>query len=124
VAVLIIRSIQLLERFYDPLAGAVKLDGHNISEFNIQEYRKQIALVSQEPTLYAGTIRFNILLGAIKPAEEVTQKELEDVCRNANILDFIQSLPDGFDTPVGGKGSQLSGGQKRTFSFINWRAHN
>jgi ATP-binding cassette subfamily B (MDR/TAP) protein 1 len=61
---------------------------------NIQEYRKQMALVSQEPTLYAGTIRFNILLGAIKPESEVTQDEIENACRDANILDFIQSLPE------------------------------
>jgi ATP-binding cassette, subfamily B (MDR/TAP), member 1 len=60
----------------------------------VSEYRKQIALVSQEPTLYAGSIRFNILLGATKPQSEVTQEELEEVCRNANILDFIQSLPE------------------------------
>ncbi|KAF7288516.1 hypothetical protein HMN09_01380600 [Mycena chlorophos] len=90
--------IQLIERFYDPLAGEIKLDGQLINELNIQEYRKQIALVSQEPTLYAGTVRFNVLLGAIKPVEEVTQQELEDACRDANILEFIQSLPDGFDT--------------------------
>jgi ATP-binding cassette subfamily B (MDR/TAP) protein 1 len=63
--------------------------------------------------LYAGTVRFNILLGAIKPHSEVTQEEIEAACRDANILDFINSLPQGFDTEVGGKGSQLSGGQKR-----------
>lgn len=50
--------------------------------------------MSQEPTLYAGTVRFNILLGAVKPAEEVTQEEIEQACRDANILDFIQSLPE------------------------------
>ncbi|KAI6039921.1 P-loop containing nucleoside triphosphate hydrolase protein, partial [Pisolithus marmoratus] len=83
----------------------------------IQEYRKQIALVSQEPTLYAGTVRFNIALGATKPISEVTQEEIEVVCRDANILDFIQSLPDGFDTEVGGKGSQLSGGQKQRIAI-------
>ncbi|KAI0319342.1 multidrug resistance protein 1 [Amylostereum chailletii] len=109
--------IQLVERFYDPLAGTVYLDGQPINELNVQEYRKQIALVSQEPTLYAGTIRFNILLGATKPAEEVTQEELEDACRNANILEFIQSMPQGFDTNVGGKGSQLSGGQKQRIAI-------
>ena len=49
--------------------------------------------MSQEPTLYAGTVRFNILLGATKPAEEVTQAEIEAVCRDANILEFIQGLP-------------------------------
>jgi len=68
-------------------------------------------------TLYAGTIRFNILLGAVKPADEVTQEELEKACRDANILEFIQSLPQGFDTDVGGKGSQLSGGQKQRIAI-------
>lgn len=52
-----------------------------------------MALVSQEPTLYAGTVRFNILLGAIKPQSEVSQEEIEDVCRKANILEFIEGLP-------------------------------
>jgi ATP-binding cassette subfamily B (MDR/TAP) protein 1 len=109
--------IQLIERFYDPLSGQVLLDNEPINEFNVQEYRKQLALVSQEPTLYAGTIRFNILLGAIKPESEVTQEEIEAVCRNANVLDFIKSLPNGFDTEVGGKGSQLSGGQKQRIAI-------
>jgi ATP-binding cassette subfamily B (MDR/TAP) protein 1 len=101
--------IQLVERFYDPLHGTVKIDGRDISKLNVQEYRKHVALVSQEPTLYSGTIKFNILLGATKPVEEVTQEELEEACRDANILEFIKSLPQGFDTEVGGKGSQLSG---------------
>ena len=65
-----------------------------MTKFNVNEYRKQIALVSQEPTLYAGTVKFNILLGAVKPVEEVTQEEIEEACRNANILEFIQSLPE------------------------------
>jgi ATP-binding cassette subfamily B (MDR/TAP) protein 1 len=109
--------IQLLERFYDPLSGRITLDGELIDEFNVQAYRQQISLVSQEPTLYAGTIRFNILLGAAIPGSEVAQEEIEAACRNANILDFIQSLPDGFDTEVGGKGSQLSGGQKQRIAI-------
>jgi hypothetical protein len=87
-------SIQLVERFYDPLSGEIYLDGDKITDLNVQEYRKQIALVSQEPSLYSGTIRFNILLGAIMPESEVTQEEIEQACRNANILDFIQSLPE------------------------------
>ena len=108
-----IHRIQLLERFYDPLAGEIyvrihcqhsevllslkfflfQLDGELINELNVQEYRKHLALVSQEPTLYAGTVRFNILLGATKPEEEVTQEEIEDACRKANILEFIEGLP-------------------------------
>ncbi|KAG2093546.1 P-loop containing nucleoside triphosphate hydrolase protein [Suillus cothurnatus] len=109
--------IQLLERFYDPLSGRISLDGQLVDEFNIQAYRQQISLVSQEPTLYAGTIRFNLLLGVATPGSEVTQEEIEAACRDANILDFIQSLPDGFDTEVGGKGSQLSGGQKQRIAI-------
>ncbi|KIY44786.1 multidrug resistance protein 4 [Fistulina hepatica ATCC 64428] len=110
-------TIQLIERFYDPLAGKIYIDGNVVSELNVSEYRKQISLVSQEPTLYSGTIRFNILLGAIKPHSEVTQEEIEEACRNANILEFIESLPKGFETEVGGKGSQLSGGQKQRIAI-------
>ncbi|KAI0778611.1 multidrug resistance protein 1 [Trametes elegans] len=110
-------TIQLVERFYDPLRGTVYLDEQPITKYNVSAYRKNIALVSQEPSLYAGTIRFNILLGATKPKEEVTQEEIEEACRNANILEFIQSLPDGFETEVGGKGSQLSGGQKQRIAI-------
>ncbi|KAF5385690.1 hypothetical protein D9757_005473 [Collybiopsis confluens] len=97
--------------------GKSTLDGEKISDLNVSSYRKAISLVSQEPTLYAGTVRFNILLGATKPENEVTQEELEDACRKANILEFIQSLPEGFDTEVGGKGSQLSGGQKQRIAI-------
>lgn len=99
------------------LTSILQLDGIDISTLNVNDYRKNIALVSQEPTLYAGTIRFNILLGATKPAGEVTQEEIEQACRDANILEFIQSLPNGFDTEVGGKGSQLSGGQKQRIAI-------
>ncbi|KAF8335499.1 multidrug resistance protein 1 [Cantharellus anzutake] len=109
--------IQLIERFYDPLSGKILLDGNDISELNVQDYRKHLALVSQEPTLYAGTIKSNILLGATKPVEEVTQEEIERVCRDANIFNFINGLPNGFETNVGGKGSQLSGGQKQRIAI-------
>ncbi|KAG2121897.1 P-loop containing nucleoside triphosphate hydrolase protein [Suillus clintonianus] len=109
--------IQLLERFYDPLSGQISLDGEHIDGCNVQAYRQHISLVSQEPTLYAGTIHFNILLGAARSESEVTQEEIEAACRDANILDFIQSLPDGFNTEVGGKGSQLSGGQKQRIAI-------
>ncbi|KAF9557590.1 P-loop containing nucleoside triphosphate hydrolase protein [Agrocybe pediades] len=109
--------IQLIERFYDPIMGEVTIDGENIAELNVQEYRKHIALVSQEPTLYSGTIRFNILLGAPGDHSDITQEDIEDACRDANVLDFIQGLPQGFDTEVGGKGSQLSGGQKQRIAI-------
>ncbi|KAF7369875.1 hypothetical protein MSAN_00616700 [Mycena sanguinolenta] len=92
--------IQLIERFYEPGSGKISLDSVVVDTLGIQEYRSHMALVSQEPTLYAGTIRFNILLGALEPEAEVTQEEIEAVCRDANILEFIQSLPKGFETEV------------------------
>lgn len=106
-----LHSIQLIERFYNPGSGVIyvrailshsthsltpktsQVDGKNITEFNVQDYRKHLALVSQEPSLYTGTIKFNILLGAVKPHSEVTQLEIDRVCRDANILEFIRSLP-------------------------------
>lgn len=108
-------TIALLERFYDPLAGGIYVDGKEISSLNVNEYRSFIALVSQEPTLYQGTIRENVLLGADR--EDVPESEIEFACREANIYDFIQSLPDGFNTVVGSKGSMLSGGQKQRIAI-------
>ncbi|KAH8910099.1 P-loop containing nucleoside triphosphate hydrolase protein [Coniochaeta sp. PMI_546] len=107
-------TIALLERFYDPLAGGVFIDGKEISSLNVNDYRKHIALVSQEPTLYQGTIRENILLGA---ATDVTDEHVEFACKEANIFDFILSLPDGFNTVVGSKGALLSGGQKQRIAI-------
>lgn len=104
-------TIALLERFYDPLVGGIFVDGKEISSLNINDYRSYIALVSQEPTLYQGTIRENVLLGADR--QDVPDSDIEFACREANIYDFIMSLPDGFSTVVGSKGSMLSGGQKQ-----------
>ncbi|TQS33762.1 hypothetical protein Golomagni_05881, partial [Golovinomyces magnicellulatus] len=92
-------------------AGGVYVDGKEISTLNINEYRSFIALVSQEPTLYHGTIRENIMLGT--PNEDVTDEQIEHACREANIYDFVMSLPEGFNTMVGSKGALLSGGQKQ-----------
>lgn len=108
-------TIQLLERFYDPLAGGVYIDGKEISSLNVNNYRSWIALVSQEPTLYQGTVKENILLGADR--EDVPQEAIEQACKDANIYDFIMSLPDAFDTIVGSKGSMLSGGQKQRIAI-------
>ncbi|RBA09381.1 ATP-binding cassette, subfamily B (MDR/TAP), member 1 [Fusarium proliferatum] len=108
-------TIALLERFYDPLSGGVFIDGHEISTLNVNDYRSHIALVSQEPTLYQGTIKENILLGT--PREDVSDEDVEFACREANIYDFIISLPDGFNTVVGSKGTLLSGGQKQRIAI-------
>ncbi|EOO02730.1 putative leptomycin b resistance protein pmd1 protein [Phaeoacremonium minimum UCRPA7] len=107
-------TIALLERFYDPLAGGIFIDGKEISSINVNDYRNFIALVSQEPTLYAGTIRENILLGA---TDDVSDEQIEFACKEANIHDFILSLPEGFNTVVGSKGTLLSGGQKQRIAI-------
>lgn len=109
-------TIALLERFYDPLVGGIYVDGKEISSLNINDYRNYLALVSQEPTLYQGTIRENILLGADRRPEDVSEESIIQACKDANIYDFILSLPEAFNTVVGSKGSMLSGGQKQRVS--------
>lgn len=108
-------TIGLIERFYNPLSGSIKVDGEEVSALNLQHLRSSMSLVSQEPTLYQGTIKFNILLGANR--ENVTQEELEGACRDANILEFIESLPSGFETMCGNRGTALSGGQKQRIAI-------
>ena len=76
-------AVQLIERFYDPLVGQVLVDGMDVQGYNLSEYRKNISLVSQEPTLYQGTIRFNILLGATR--DDVSQEEIDQACKDANV---------------------------------------
>lgn len=106
-------TIAMLERFYDPLVGGVYIDGKEISSININDYRRFLALVSQEPTLYQGSIRDNILLGADTAPEDVPEEKIVQACKDANIYEFILSLPEAFNTIVGSKGSMLSGGQKQ-----------
>ncbi|KAI2612606.1 P-loop containing nucleoside triphosphate hydrolase protein [Hypoxylon fragiforme] len=108
-------TIALLERFYDPLVGGVYVDGKEISSLNVNQYRSFIALVSQEPTLYQGTIKENIILGSSR--DDVTDEAINFACQEANIYDFIMSLPDGFNTIVGSKGALLSGGQKQRIAI-------
>ncbi|KAG0640566.1 P-loop containing nucleoside triphosphate hydrolase protein [Tuber brumale] len=108
-------TISLIERFYNPLSGGVYVDGREISTLNINQYRNHLALVSQEPTLYQGTIRENILLGGDR--DDITDDEIAAACKSANIYDFIQSLPEGFQTVCGSKGALLSGGQKQRIAI-------
>ena len=105
--------IQLVERFYDPQQGSILIDGHDVRSLQLRWLRSQIGLVSQEPTLFATTIRENILFG--KPGS--TQQEVEDAARAANAHSFISALPQGYDTFVGEKGVQMSGGQKQRIAI-------
>ncbi|KAL4788015.1 P-loop containing nucleoside triphosphate hydrolase protein [Aspergillus varians] len=104
-------TIALLERFYDAVAGSILIDGKDIRTLNINSYRSYLSLVSQEPTLYQGTIKENILLGIAE--DEVPEELLVKACKDANIYDFVMSLPEGFNTIAGSKGGMLSGGQKQ-----------
>lgn len=85
-------TISILERFYDALSGGVYVDGKDITRLNVNDYRKFLALVSQEPTLYQGTVRENILLG-VGHESEVPEEAIIQACKDANIYDFILSLP-------------------------------
>lgn len=102
--------IGLIERFYDPLRGIVKIDGRDIRTYHLRSLRKYIALVSQEPTLFAGTIRENIVYGA---PDSVSETEIIEAAKAANAHQFIVSLKDGYNTWCGDRGVQLSGGQKQ-----------
>ncbi|XP_004246624.1 ABC transporter B family member 1 [Solanum lycopersicum] len=105
--------VSLIERFYDPTSGQLMLDGNDIKTLKLKWLRQQIGLVSQEPALFATSIKENILLG--RP--DATQIEIEEAARVANAHSFIIKLPDGFDTQVGERGLQLSGGQKQRIAI-------
>ncbi|KAK2589712.1 hypothetical protein QQS21_012609 [Conoideocrella luteorostrata] len=100
--------LKLLERLFDPQAGAVLADDLDIREYNLQAYRKQLAIVEQDVVLYSGTIRENIISNGDEDDERI-----EQACRSASIWDFVESLPDGLNTLVGPRGVQVSGGQKQ-----------
>ncbi|CAH9113878.1 unnamed protein product [Cuscuta epithymum] len=105
--------VSLIERFYDPTSGQVLLDGHDLKMIKLRWLRQQIGLVSQEPALFATTIKENILMG--RPG--ASDAEVESAARVANAHSFITKLPDGFDTQVGERGLQLSGGQKQRIAI-------
>lgn len=106
--------IGLIERFYDPLKGAVKIDGRDIRLYHLRSLRKHIALVSQEPTLFAGTIKENITYGA---SDKIGETEIMEAAKAANAHDFIAGLKDGYNTWCGDRGVQLSGGQKQRIAI-------
>ncbi|KAG2428637.1 hypothetical protein HXX76_011344 [Chlamydomonas incerta] len=105
--------VQLIERFYDPLAGTVTLDGIDLRTLPLRWLRNQVGLVSQEPTLFATTIYENIAIGA----KEASAEEVEAAARAANAHTFISNLPQGYETQVGERGVQLSGGQKQRIAI-------
>lgn len=103
----------LLPRFYDVTEGSILVDGRDIRTLEIESLRRPIAMVLQDPILFSGSIRENLLYGE----PDATAADLEAACRNANAWDFIQALPDGMETEVGERGTQLSGGQKQRITI-------
>uniref|UniRef100_A0A8C1W013 ATP-binding cassette sub-family B member 5 n=1 Tax=Cyprinus carpio TaxID=7962 RepID=A0A8C1W013_CYPCA len=108
-------TIQLLERFYDPAAGQVFVDGNDSRSLNLAWLRTQMGLVSQEPILFDCTIAENIQYG--DNSRVVSQEEIEEAAKKANIHNFILGLPEKYNTRVGDKGAQLSGGQKQRIAI-------
>ncbi|QCD76939.1 ATP-binding cassette [Vigna unguiculata] len=105
--------ISLLERFYDPDAGEVLIDGVNLKNFQVRWIREQIGLVSQEPILFAASIKENIMYGK----EGATDEEIKSAITLANANTFIDKLPQGLETMAGQNGTQLSGGQKQRIAI-------
>ena len=105
--------INLLHRFYDPMAGSISIDGADLRTVTMASLYRQIALVPQETHLFGGTIRDNIRYGRMTAGED----EIIAAARTANAHDFITGLPDGYDTKVGEKGVNLSGGQRQRIAI-------
>lgn len=105
--------IQLLLRFYDPQSGRVTIDGMDLRDLSRADFRKHIALVPQEPVIFATSARENIRFG--RPG--ATDAEVEEAARAAAAHDFLAALPEGYDTQVGERGVMLSGGQKQRIAI-------
>lgn len=105
--------VSLLERFYDPLSGVVKLDGVDVKELNVKWLREQVGLVGQEPALFATSIMENIRHGC----PSATDEQVIEAAKMANAYSYIKEFPQGFQTEVGERGAQLSGGQKQRIAI-------
>ncbi len=126
--------VAMLERFYDPSTGVIRIAGDPLPELNPRLYRRDVSLVQQEPTLFQGSIRENIALGVDDPSSSssssssspststntntvVDDTAIEAALRAANAWDFVASLPDGLATAAGPNGTQLSGGQRQRIAI-------
>lgn len=105
--------INLLPRFYDPSEGRITIDGHDLRDISLDSLRSQIGIVLQETTLFVGTIRDNIAFGQ----PDASLEQVVAAAKAAAAHDFILSFPQGYDTPVGERGTTLSGGQKQRIAI-------
>jgi ATP-binding cassette subfamily B protein len=110
----------LMMRFYEVNAGRILLDGVDLRDHDLTELRRHFAVVLQDPFLFSGTIGENIRLGN----EQITSETMHRAARDVNVLDFIETLPHGFDEPVRERGNSLSTGQKQLINFARALAYN
>ncbi|MEY8749607.1 ABC transporter ATP-binding protein [Alkalicoccobacillus gibsonii] len=103
----------LIERFYQPQHGVITYEGSKLEDFQLREWRIKIAYVSQESPMMAGTIRDNLSYGL----DGVTDEEIDVAIKQANLGEFIEGLPDGYDTQVGERGIMVSGGQRQRLAI-------
>jgi len=106
--------MSLLPRFYELTAGSITVDGHDIRDLKLADLRRQIAMVSQNVTLFNDTIAHNIAYGRLDTADEAA---IVAAARSAHVMEFVQKLPDGLNTLVGDKGVMLSGGQRQRLAI-------
>jgi ATP-binding cassette subfamily B protein/subfamily B ATP-binding cassette protein MsbA len=105
--------VSLIERFYDPQGGSIKIDGIDIKDLTVESLRSQISMVLQDVFLFNGTIAENIAYSV----KNATQEQIEEAAKIACVDDFITQLPDGYNTLIGERGVRLSGGQKQRLSI-------
>jgi len=103
----------LIPRLYDPASGSIRIDGHDLRDVTLSSLSSQIGMVTQETYLFHDTIRTNLQYARL----DASQLDLENACRVANIHNFIQDMPDGYDTIVGERGYRLSGGEKQRIAL-------
>jgi ATP-binding cassette subfamily B protein len=112
--------ISLLLRFYDTQKGAIRVGGRDVRDLDPRDLRRQFGVVLQDPYLFTGTLEDNIRLGT----EGISRDAVEEAAEQVNLMDFIRSLPEGFESPIRERGSGLSTGQKQLISFARALAHN
>ncbi len=105
--------VSLLVRMYDPDSGEIRGDSVDISEYDIQQWRDRIAVVRQDPYIFNDTLANNVTIGN----RDATQREIERVCEVAKVTEFLDELPDGYDSELGDEGVRLSGGQQQRVSL-------
>ncbi|HSQ21226.1 MAG TPA: ABC transporter ATP-binding protein, partial [Coriobacteriia bacterium] len=105
--------VSLLARFYEPVSGRILVDDRDLRDLDLAAYRANLGAVLQDPFLFSGTIAENIRYGRLN----ATDAEVEEAARGAQVLDLIERLPYGFETPVGERGAALSGGQRQLVAF-------